>query len=71
MLMPLHLLFWLNLYHVITRNTAKNLASVTGMGKIALTCVNVSSSVKTQTLHYPEQHLKRIFNLKRDLVNVQ
>ena len=53
------LLFWLNSYHVIARNTTK-LVPIIQMGKIAPTRVDEASSVKRQTLHYPEHYLKRI-----------
>ena len=38
LLMHSHPVFWLNSYHVIASNTAKNLVSVIQIGKIAPTC---------------------------------
>lgn len=46
LLMFLHLLFWLNSYHVTARNTATNPLPATPVCKIALACTDLMSSVK-------------------------
>ena len=71
LLMHSHFHFWSNLYHVTARTTARNLALVNQMSKTAPTCVNMASSIKTEALHYLEQHLKKITNFKKNLVNLQ
>ena len=71
LLMHSNPVFWLNSYHVIASNTAKNLVPVIQIGKIAPACVDATSSDKAHTFHYSEQYLKKISNFKRDLVNIQ
>ena len=70
--LPMHskLAFWLDSFHVTAKNTTKNIAPLIRRGNISPSCVDVASPVKTQTLHYTEQYLKKISNFSSNINEV-
>ena len=70
--LPMHskLAFWLDSFHVTAKNTTKNIAPLIRRGNISPSCVDVVSPVKTQTLHYTEQYLKKISNFSSNINEV-